>query len=576
MIDENTSVSENTSAEVAEVAETLAPVENLPARHAELPAEAKVASDEAASDVDAEIAEYNRAVEAGEIVAEDALSDVQLLSEEDEEEIKAVEGDEAADEGDGAEGEPAIEFEFSHTSDINQFKREREEFLTLHGDNPIVATLAAEYDRQLAEFQPLAEATAQYGGRDEALKVLSAFNQLYVLDEESGDFRPNAEPIAKLLYEECPNEIANISERFLELPSRKYPGGTILQEIFLDSFKATPEKINNINQYLSRDDFELPAPVHITPVGVDKKLADAFQNLSENRRADIQNKAEALQSLKGKVEAEQEGDPNGYYARELQKELAEAAANFADDLKLLQDAQYRIDTERSRQTRIESVQKEAETRIRNETSNNFNTYVGEMIESQAKTLSDKMVFFDESMRVPQARAIISRIQGALSFIFDEELNFSADPMAAYHAKTLRDEGLNYDFQNGRDLFQKQIRVENKLVRLKSANASPRQLARVQTELTDLKNQINAEIHSLSAQYSKKFLSSNSQKLKNDLTEAERKNPASRPVVRANTKPGESKKQESIADIDRERRAHNQRIQKAIETGDLDGLKDQYV
>ena len=149
-------------------------------------------------------------------------------------------------------------------------------------------------------------------------------------------------------------------------------------------------------------------------------------------------------------------------------------------------------------------------------------------------------------------------------------------MADYHAKTLRDEGLNYDFEAGRQLFQKQIKIENKIVKLEKSNASPRQVATVKQELTDLKNQIAAEVHSLSAQYSKKFLSSNSQKLKTDLKNAEANNPASRPVVRGNTKSSGTKQNETLQDLDIERRAHNAKIQKAMQNGDLETLKDSYV
>lgn len=452
--------------------------------------------------------------------------------------------------GDGDDDTGSGEFQFTENADLDTFLTEADQALEnvdLSGAPEVLAVI----DRLKTEVTTLrSQSFEAFGGKEEVEKVLTPFQRIYETIEEGGSLEPNVKPLVEFMTKEYANELPVISRELFMQDSRKYQGLSLFQEVLTDAFPGTtPEKLNQINAFLQANT-PLPIPKVDRPAFLDEKLEKAWAKIPEVKRFQIETLAAEIEQLEADLP-----DVSSYGRKEAEDRIGQKRAELAAEMQMVQDAQAGIDARTENEQRAQRQQAEARAKFERDTYSEYMTENAGLMDQAAKELAPKLDYLDEGMQMGFARNMMARVGSALAFIINDDGSFGEDAMAEYYAKQMKEEGVEFDFNKGRELLQKQYKQKRIVAALKAdRNASPKAVEAAEKTYRQILSDIAAERIDLIGQLATKTVNSSNNALKKKAENLQKKKAVSRVTPRG-AGAGTGQKQ-SLSDIDREIARHN--------------------
>lgn len=504
-------------------------------------------------------------------------SQIRQMNEELEEKLEGMNGDEpdedivvddAAGDEPNEEDEPAGDdaakadvpseesFEFAPDADFETFELTKAAYLETVEITP---ELEAIHDRYEAEIANLRGAAVIGNDSPTITKTIEALGRIYETEVVDGDIKPNTKPLVEVLRTDYSNEFSDISRDILEADSTKYPGMSVFEERLVDDLNATPDKLKNILVYLNSDNASLPIPPPSVPKGVDAKLADAFREVGEPKRFEI----ESLVTEVARLETELKETTEEYYKDQIIASINEAKGKLGIELNMLSRIQTGINSERSQAETAQRQATEAAQNFERETWNAYNNEIFTISDNFAKDLAPKLSFVEGEAALAMSRNILARVNNALAFDVDSQMNLVPDPNADYFAKQLKEEGVQFEFDKGRELLLKHLKATRKVATLEHKRASPAAIENAKREKAAVLKDIKVEQQALLGQISAKYVSSSNKTLS---TKVEKLN-AAKQKTRAVISKSNGNVPQKTGNVRADIAAHNRRLAEKVKDGD---------
>lgn len=457
----------------------------------------------------------------------------ETASPEGEAEVEETEKKEKA-ETEGEEGEKAAETaaetgELSITpdADFETFTKEKAAYLETVEITP---QLQAILDRQEAEITAARQNSAQTELSESASKTINAINQLFETEIVNNEVVPNAKPIVEVLRTEYANEFPTIVREAFQADSTKYQGLSMFEEVLVDTFGANEQQLANIELYLKNPAHTLPIAQSDLPPGIDEKFSEAYRDIPEVKRFEIQSLVEDIARLEKELAAEE----NEYYKKTISEQIGTVQAKLNAEISTLQKIQVGIDSQKAQQAAAARQRQEAYQRFETKTLETYNGEIFGMADNFVQELAPKLTFVEGEAQSAQARNILARIQNSLAFTYtvDQkgEVQFISDPTADYYAKQLLAEGVKFDFQKGRNLLQDHFKAVRKLEFLEASKASPAAIENAKRAKNNLLKDIKTEQLELLGQITSKYVQSSNKALEQKVKAVADKKQKARAVI----------------------------------------------
>ena len=461
-------------------------------------------------------------------------------------------GDDAA-----KDGAPTDEvFEFAPEQDFETFERTKAAYLETVEITP---ELKAIHDRYEAEIAALRETTANGNDSPTISRAVEALGRIYETEVVEGDIKPNTKPLVEVLRTDYSNEFSDISREILEADSTKYQGMSVFEERLVDDLNATPEKLKNILAYLQSDTSNLPIAPPLVPRGIDEKLADAYAEVGEPKRFEI----ESLLTEVARLEGELGETTESYYKDEIIKQINDVKAKLSSEVNMLSRIQTGINSERRNTETAQRQAFEAAQKFERETWDAYNTEIFTIADNFAQDLAPKLSFVEGETALAMSRNVLARVNNALAFDVDAQMNLIADPTAEYFAKQLKEEGIDFDFAGGRNLLLNHLKATRKLATLESRRASPAAIENAKREKAAALKDIKVEQQALLGQISAKYVASSNKSLSAKVEKLNEAKQKTRAVISKSNGNLPQKTGNVRADI----RAHNRQVAEMVKDGD---------
>lgn len=493
----------------------------------------------------------------------DDKTDDEADGEEEDNADDAEETDDADDtesDGDGDADDDGAQFEFTENSDWETFEKERVAYLETV---EIPAELQTILDRQTAEIAAARSSISTletFGSIESVEKTMRAFAQIFETDTDAdGNVIKNVRPVVDLLRTEYTNEFSPLAQEIFEADSMKYQGLSVFQERLVDTFKLSGEKLNRLQEFLAGTG-DLPLPVTNLPVpeGIDKSLSEGWYAIPEFKRFEIQERLSAVQTLEAELNDE---DTSLWRKEEIAQELAQKRGQLSFDLETVKTKQTQIVNERDAESVRQRQVAEQRVQFQNAVVETYNKEIFSLAETFTQELAPKLTFFEGTQQLSAARDIEARVLNAL----EADNTGNATPNAAYFEKQLKDEGVKFDFQKGRQLLANLYNTHEKIMRLEALRESPKAIELAKAQKQRILADIKAEKHQLLGQISAKYVGSNGKALKTKVDALNQKKQVVRPRILGTNAP--ERKNITPEDNRRAIREWNRQLDKRIKNGD---------
>lgn len=443
------------------------------------------------------------------------------------------EGDESDGAGEGeAQGKPDTDeaapvVTFEDTDDLTAVLEKGTKLKEAYEFSPEVQTYIEKLE---AQAQGTTQALADIPASVETVKkVVGAFDAMFdpanMVDDGQGGLMVSGAPVAKMLRDNYGNEFRPIAEAVLAADSTKYQGASVLQELLTDNFGA--DKASNALSYLQAN---IPLPVLPAgiklPTGITDDYKEAYLALPEVKRFEMEGLIDEVTNLRERL-----ADAPEYSKPDIQTDLAGKEAKLNAELKLIEDAQFRINRDR---TEAETRERQKTESVRNFINEVNAAYTGEiygMADDFAKDLATKLADVVGDASLPLARDAQTRVLNAMAFTINADGTYSKDPMADYYAKQLNEEGIKIKFDEARELLQRHHHATAYLTRLqKTPNVSRQAIEKAEAAKKSVLVEIKAQQKELLGQISTKYVRGNAANLKGKVAEQNAKRQGTRPRI----------------------------------------------
>jgi hypothetical protein len=423
---------------------------------------------------------------------------------------------------------------------------------------PELKAILEHQDKLISEYAQTAEQYGALPNKETVLKFGAAITALYdpEIDPETGEFKPNAEPLVEAMRAELKQEFRPIAEKLLESDSEKYQGLSMMEEIMVDYFG--PEKADRMMRYGKANEPlpTIPATLRL-PAGIDEKNKEAYWQLSENKRFEIEGLVDQVARLEAEIP-----EASDYYKEELAKQVRELRDKLDGEVFAIDNIQRNIDGQRQSAEIQKRQLTQAAVQFRNQVATSYNNEIFGLMDTFAKDLAPRLTYADTDTQLSQARNIESRVINALGFIINGDGTLADDPAAEFFAKQLSEEGVKFDFNQGRELLKSQYKAIEKLEALKIRNASKQAIEVAEAKLRDIRFNIKSETKSLLGQLSAKYVRSNGQALKKQVDAIQEKKTVGRLVTKGRSAGGARQ-----GDVNKDIQDYNRKVAASIKDGD---------
>lgn len=454
-------------------------------------------------------------------------------------------------------------FEFAPDADFETFERTKNAYLETVEITPELQAIHDRYEAEIASLRGVAVI-----GNDSPTisRTIEALGRIYETEVVDGDIKPNTKPLVEVLRSDYSNEFSDISREILEADSTKYPGMTIFEERLVDDLQATPDKLKNILVYLESDTASLSIPPPPVPQGIDAKLADAFREVGEPKRFEIQS----LLSEVSRLETELKESTEPYYKDEIIGQINDVKRKLDVEVNMLSRIQTGINSERQNTETAQRQQTEAAQKFERETWDAYNNEIFSISDNFAKDLAPKLSFVEGDAALAMSRNVLARVNNALAFDVDASMNLVPNPNADYFAKQLKEEGVQFDFAKGRELLLKHLKATRHVALLEHKRASPAAIDKARSDKAAVLKDIKVEHQALLGQISRKYVSSSNKSLTTKVEKLNAAKQKTRAVISKSNGNIPQKTGNVRADIE----AHNRQLAERVRNGD--DLYDQYA
>ncbi len=492
-------------------------------------------------------------------VADDKI-DAEEVAEEVAEEIVADENAEKkkTESGNADEDEIVIAADLP----LDAFEERKQAYLDTVEITPQLQTILDRYETELEQ------ARAVVNNSEISQNLISAFDRMAESDVVDGAVVPNVEPAVEAIRTLYKNEYPAFTTRIFESDSTKYAGMTVFEEKMFDELGATPDKLKNIVSYLESNDpaSALPIPPPPTPKGVDAKLAEAYREVGEPKRFEIESLTKEIERLE--TELEEADEP--YYKKQITDSINDVQAKLNTEINILARVQSGINSDRSAQEVQARQQTEFAQKIQTDVWNTHDSEMNQMLESFAAELAPRLSFVEGDAALSMSRNVLSRVNNALDFDVNDRMEMIPKPKADFFARQLKEEGIDFDFKSGRDLLHKALKLTDKLTRQKAGGASIAAIAKTEQDKANAFRDIKVEQKALLGQISQKYVKSSGKKLTDAVEDLQSKKVKARAVISKTNGSAPREKAYSRSDIAEYNRRH------AAEIKNGDDLFNEYA
>lgn len=367
-------------------------------------------------------------------------------------------------------------FEFTETDNPDVLEAEIDTYLANVEITPQLETILEYKDAQIELLSEVVQQIEEMGDYENISRTANAFNNLVTSYKENpvdGTYVPDTSQLRQVLKEDYPSEYEQLLYDELSQPSDKYANYTKMEEIVRDAFGIQGQAATHLETFL-RSGGNLPTPEFV-PRGVDEKVAEAFWTSSE--RDQLHNQIErAVYTL------ERDQD-----ATESEKQVAR------NDIRTVNQklAQIQAGLNAEKQTKVYAEQQKAQVmrQVEQTAAGNFVDTCNQMIESGKDRLAAALTMFDGPSAELTAMGFSTLVERALT---DDEWSRPAQ-------QELRNKGVNFDFNKGKDVLNQLYEIERKIAAQTYAGVNPRAIHISKSEKASLLRQLQGMEHELYGQ-----------------------------------------------------------------------------
>lgn len=446
-----------------------------------------------------EIDRLNASIDAEE---EDADADTTSDTEEDKKPVAGEEpedtadktadktGEESDEETDGSSAAADEGFSFTEDGDYDTFVAERDAYLETVEITPELQTILDRQNAELTAARTAAQEWESVGRRETVSGLMAAVNEIFETEMVDNVAVPKTKPLVEYMRSNFKNEFSPLAVEILASPSGKYRGSTMFEEVLIDQYDAKPEQIKHITKYLEEgEELPVPPPGVRLPASVHESLKEAWYKLPEIKRFEVEGLTTEIAELTKELN---DPETSSYDKQDIKERLAEKQTKLAAEVEFIQDRQSRINGERRAMEIREQQDREAVEIFVGQVVSTYNTKILDMADVAAKDLAPRLTYVDADAQLGEARDKLARVYHAFSFTYDSEGNIKEDPLADHYAKQLKEEGINYDFDKGRQLLKDHFNATWKLEHLKATKASAMAIERAEDDLARITKDIKSE------------------------------------------------------------------------------------
>lgn len=371
-------------------------------------------------------------------------STMDAAAEQSKEEAAASAQDDAASADDDA---TAPAFMFTEDASDEVFAEERAKWEEAYEVDPATKFLLERQDKTIADLQTQLQASQATEVPELYTKAVAALDALVtrVQDPHTLDTVPNTGPIVEFLQNSFPNELPELAESFLSMPSNKYQGITLFQQYLRDYGNLDEQGLLTVQQILDNGG-RVPTPSFV-PQGIDPQVAEAFWQAP--------NREQILAAVEAQYELMQ--DPM------TSPDERQAARNYIQQVnQSLHQVQYGIDARIKAQEQVRNQQIQQRQQVMQAGDTAYAETTAALTRSFAEHLASNLDMFD----APAAR-VTALAYGNLI------VNALADDVWAPHAQAdLAKEGINFNWAEGRKALERLRNAEHNIAGHVHTKASP--------------------------------------------------------------------------------------------------------
>lgn len=354
--------------------------------------------------------------------------------------------DPAKEEAPAPKEEEAPPFQFTADADDEVFAKERAQYTEQFELDPATQFLIDRQDKTIADLRAQVEAAQAPEVPSLYTEAVQALDALVTrVRDDANRPVPNTEPLVSFLSKSFPQELPDLAESLLAMPSSKYHGTTLFQQYIRDYGNLDEQGLYLVQQVIENGG-RLPIPSYV-PVGIDPNVAEAFWQ-APNR-----------QTILDQVEAQYEiiQDPLATPADK------QTARNYIYQVnQSLAQVQYGLDARVKAQRDAAESQQRAQMQIEQAGDQAYAETSAALTRSFADRLASNLDMFD----APAAR-VTALAYGNLI------VNALADDMWAPYAQAdLAKEGIQFNWAEGRKALERLRNAEHNIAGHVATKASP--------------------------------------------------------------------------------------------------------
>lgn len=349
---------------------------------------------------------------------------------------------------DPAEVAPEVPiFEFTADADDETFAKEKALWAEQYEVDPATQFLLDRQERQLTQLREQVETAKSEEILPLYTKAVEALDALAtrVTDPRNNQPVPNTAPLVEFLKTSYPQELPELAESLLSLPSPKYQGITLFQEYLRDFGNLDEQGLITVQQVLENGG-RLPTPSFV-PQGIDSAVAEAFWQ-SPNRQA-IMEQVEAHYEILGDPLATQEDKT--------------ASRNYIYQVnQSLSQVQYGLDARVKAQQQVQQQQYQSRQQVMQAGDQAYAETSAALTRSFSERLAANLDMFDAPAARVTALAYGNLIVNALA----------GDDWSAHAQADLAKEGITFNWTEGQKALERLRNAEHNIAGHVATKASP--------------------------------------------------------------------------------------------------------
>lgn len=338
-------------------------------------------------------------------------------------------------------------FKFTPDADDETFTKEVALWKEQYEVDPATQFLLDRQEQRITQLQEQIETTKAeeilplYTQAVEALDALAT----RVTDPRDNQPVPNTAPLVEFLKTSYPQELPELAESLLSLPSTKYQNITLFQEYLRDFGNLDEQGLITVQQVLENGG-KLPTPSFV-PQGIDQSVAEAFWQ-SPNRQAIMEQVEAHYEVIQDPLATQEDKASSRNYIYQLNQSLAQV--------------QYGIDARTKAQAEAQRQQQQSRQQVMQAGDQAYAETSAALTRSFADRLAANLDMFD----APAAR-VTALAYGNLI------VNALADDAWATHAQAdLAKEGIQFNWAEGRKALDRLRNAEHNIAGHVATKASP--------------------------------------------------------------------------------------------------------